>query len=169
MDIYEGRRFIKQLLNKHQISISGIEETNCDEFDAYYDQNKNKIFFNFENIKKSATYFQINLDDYFEIITCHEIGHIMDLKDNGGYYKSIYDECKQEMKDINFGKDSNDDKYEKMDKLTMKLNKVENMREELAWEKGVDLVRDDLIEKYNNFAHEVISQLKQKNHIRKSK
>lgn len=151
---------IKSILDKNNLQINfKIQDSNPSEGKtAEFVVEDNCIYFYKDKIAVNFTPFQdkCTMEEYYEILLCHELGHIPDQALNHMY------SLRKELKDqINSMLNSNNPLIEDTMNLVEDLGDLIIKIEEAAWKNGNEYISSNLVECYDEMNRKNIEKTKE--------
>lgn len=132
-------RFILNYVEEIDIEGLTFKQTNKEFASMYLNITEKCIYYNEDIIKEESNLYDIDLDNYIEVILAHEIGHFLD--------KELIDKHEIKAKLIS---DVEEDCFDKgVPELLNQIRELNYAAEIRAWDIAGKLIRKELIETFN--------------------
>ncbi|MFJ8099385.1 hypothetical protein [Lysinibacillus sp. NPDC096212] len=131
-----------------EIKVKSTKEPN---YKMYYQIEEHCIYYNVDIIKNSASDFNLDFEDYFKIIFCHELGHALDknLQKNHQLVNGLLQRIKE-------------NPISRLNKQY--LNDIKNINiknEQKAWENASGLIDASLKSSFDKVKEDSLSRVKE--------
>lgn len=152
MNSLELKQEITSFLLRKKITVLDVVEVKNSGNLMHYDFKKDILFYEPQNIVFDANQHKNNLVEHIQIVTCHEIGHIIDHRNNGEKYESEQKLRDTRLKELDspYGLSNFEQSLKEINNI-FRQSKISQFQKELAaWEIGLIFVPGELVEMYNH-------------------